>query len=563
MRFRPFEAVVVILALLAGLAILYGPALQEGLPRVSGDVFDGRIFIAVLEHWYGVVLGENAPLSPNHFYPYPYTLSYGDGLLFGGLVYAVPRSFSFDPFVSLEITNAVVCSIGFVATYLVARRLLGVSVLLALFAALVALLANSLAIRGIHAQLLYTAFFPVGILLVWPLFLALTGSGGRSSRGIGPLSLALATVVLFYVWAMTSFYSLFAFVLFMTIALAAAMGLDVALRGRVWSAVRRPAPALVVLLVGLVAAAVAVFALYSQSGHGGHSVSSMKAGTRTLVDAFNVGGSNWIWGRLMPSLTDLLSAGGNPNDPYGLSPVFLLTFLAALGWLIWLVGSHRRISAGRSSGDVDRATFACALGIAALVLGLFAFRIGPVALFQPVFVLVPGASAIRLPVRFLLFIGPVVALVTAFGLDLFARRGRASAIAVAVVGLFILAEQGHSESAFRLDRHEEQALLDEIGSPPAACRSFYVYNPRIGPTGDDAVNRYYAHGVDAMMIAAYVKLPTVNGMATFWPNEWGLTGPFEADYLARVADFAERKGIEDGLCGLDLKERRWTVGAPG
>ncbi len=317
MRFRPFEAVVVVLALVAGLAVLYGPALWEGLPRVSGDVFDGRIFIAVLEHWYGVVLGQNAPLSPNHFYPYPYTLSYGDGLLFGGLIYAVPRSLGFDPFVSLEITNAVVCGIGFIATYLVARRLLGVSVLLALFAAMAALLANSLTIRSMHAQLLYAAFFPVGILLVWPLFMALTRSGGRSPRGAGPVLLALATIALFYVWAMTSFYSLFAFALFMTFALAAAILLDRPLRSRVWTAVRRPPPALIVLAIGLAVAAVAVFALYSQSGHGGHSVSSMKAGTRPFVELFNVGGSNWIWGRLMPPLMNLWSAGGNPNDPYG------------------------------------------------------------------------------------------------------------------------------------------------------------------------------------------------------------------------------------------------------
>ena len=66
-------------SLAAGLAILYAPALQEGLPRVAGDIYDGRIFNAVLEHWYGVVQGQNPPLSPRYFYPYPFTLSYGDG----------------------------------------------------------------------------------------------------------------------------------------------------------------------------------------------------------------------------------------------------------------------------------------------------------------------------------------------------------------------------------------------------------------------------------------------------------------------------------------------------
>ncbi|WP_018699878.1 hypothetical protein [Amorphus coralli] len=560
-RLRPFEGLVVLATLAAGLAVLFGPALQEGLPRVSGDIFDGRIFIAVLEHWYGVLQGQNPPLSPRYFYPNAFTLSYGDALLAGGLIYSVPRAAGLDPFVSLEVTNAVVCAIGFVATYLVGRRLLGVSVLLALFAALVGLWSNSLSIRLMHAQLVFTAFVPVGLLLVWPHFLKLTRSGGRSPSGGGAIVLSVAVVAFFYLWAMTSFYSLFAFVLLMLVVLVAAILLDRALCDRVWKAIRRPSPALIVLVAGLALAAIAVFWLYSQSGHGGHSVSSMKAGTRLPAELFNVGSSNWVWGGVMDRIMRPL--GGNPADPYGLSPVLLVAFLASLIWLLRLFHRRHKAAAGRATEpDVSRATLACALGIGAVVLALFALRFGPMAPFQPVFVGVPGASAIRLPVRFLLFIVPVVALVTAYAFDLFARRGRAASVVVAIVALVILVEQGHSESALRTDRHAEQAFLDSLGKPPAECRSFYVFNPRIGPTDNDAVNRYYAHGVDAMIIGSYLRIPSINGMATFWPENWNVTAPFEPDYLDRVADYAERKGIADGICGLDLTERRWVIGAP-
>lgn len=419
-RHRVLETVVVLATLVAGLAVLYGAAVVDLLPRVSGDIYDARIFIAVLEHWYGVLSGAGSPLEPPYFYPYPFTLSYGDGLFLGGMIYALPRAFGADPFVSYEIVNAVVSAIGFIATYLVARRLLGISVVLGLFAALLALLANSLAIRSIHAQLLYASFFPIGLLLVWPLFLALTESNGLRARSTGTVLRAVATVVLFFLWAMTSFYSLFAFVL-LTMVLLLTVGIaDKGLRARIWLAVRQPSPALIVLAVGLVVSAVAVFALYSQSGHSGHSVSSMKVGTISVLELVNVGVKNWVWGGVMEPLRNSLKP-PYTVDAYGLSPVLAVAFVASVVWLGRLC--RRRLKArGDREGDVDAALFAFAIGIGAIVLAVFAIHIGSFAPFQPVFVVFPGASAIRLPMRFLLFIGPVVALVTAYAFDLLADR---------------------------------------------------------------------------------------------------------------------------------------------
>ncbi|MEW5421049.1 hypothetical protein [Amorphus sp. 3PC139-8] len=555
---RTMEIVVVVLTLVVGLGALYGSALREGLPRVSGDIYDARIFIAVLEHWYAVLTGGGTPLSPPYFFPYPYTLSYGDGLLFGGVLYAVPRTLGFDPFVSYEIVNAVVAAIGFVATYVVARRMLGISVVLGLFAALLALVANSLAMRSIHAQLLYAAFFPVGLLLVWPLFLALTDSGGRRARSIGTVVRAVATVAFFFVWAMTSFYSLYAFVLLSLVALLTAAIADPALRLRVWLAVRHPSLALIVLALGLAGSAVAIFGLYSQSGYGGHGVSAMKAGTVSIAELVNVGVGNWVWGGLMEPLRDRLKP-PYTRDAYGLSPVLVVAFLASMIWIGRLC--RLRLKArGHREGDVDAALFAYSMGIGALVLALFAVHIARFAPFQPLFVLLPGASAIRVPARFLLFIGPVVALVVAYALDLLADRGRWAMALVAVLVAFILAEQVHDDSALRLDRRQEQAFLDSVGQPPESCEVFYVFNPRFPKTGNDGQDRLYVHGVDAMLLASYYRLPTINGMATFTPPGWDVVGPFEPDYLDRVRAYAERHDILDGLCGLDLKERRWREG---
>lgn len=133
---------------------------------------------------------------------------------------------------------------------------------------------------------------------------------------------------------------------------------------------------------------------------------------------------------------------------------------------------------------------------------------------------------------------------------------------VAVLAVFILVEQGHDDSALRLDRRAERDFLNSFGAPPEACKAFYVFNPRFPKTDNEGVNELYIHGVDAMLLASYYRLPTINGMATFTPPDWDVKGPFEPDYLSRVRAYAEQHDIVDGLCGLDLKERRWITGAP-
>ena len=68
---------------------------------------------------------------------------------------------------------------------------------------------------------------------------------------------------------------------------------------------------------------------------------------------------------------------------------------------------------------------------------------------------------------------------------------------------------------------------------------------------------FYIHGVDAMLIAEFFGLPTVNGMATFTPTGWDLHTPFDPSYRARALRYAQRMGVAEGLCSLDLKARKW------
>jgi len=46
------------------------------------------------------------------------------------------------------------------------------------------------------------------------------------------------------------------------------------------------------------------------------------------------------------------------------------------------------------------------------------------------------------------------------------------------------------------------------------------------------------------------------------PSGWALDDPASPGYPAAVRDWARRRGIAQGLCGLDLPAGRWTPGLP-
>jgi len=62
--------------------------------------------------------------------------------------------------------------------------------------------------------------------------------------------------------------------------------------------------------------------------------------------------------------------------------------------------------------------------------------------------------------------------------------------------------------------------------------------------------------VDAMLLAEWFRLPTINGFSTFRPTDWDFVGPERPDYLQRVTSYVRAHGLE-GVCALDLVTNQW------
>jgi hypothetical protein len=73
----------------------------------------------------------------------------------------------------------------------------------------------------------------------------------------------------------------------------------------------------------------------------------------------------------------------------------------------------------------------------------------------------------------------------------------------------------------------------------------------------EEVDNVYNHNTEAMLVAAVIGLPTINGISTFNPPGWPDGLPGQPGYEAAIRAWAATHGLT-GLCGLDLQRFAWS-----
>lgn len=195
-----------------------------------------------------------------------------------------------------------------------------------------------------------------------------------------------------------------------------------------------------------------------------------------------------------------------------------------------------------------------ACGVAVWALGwLLTLRIGTVSGFWLVRYLVPGATGIRAGMRLQLIANLWIALDLAVSLEYWLRTastgqlGRRNVIAGGVL-LFCLIEQVNLMNNSRLPRTRELAFLAAVPIPPAECHAFFIDAPR--PPD-------YLDQTDAMWISLRAGLPTLNGLAGWFPPGWDFIGAVDNFDAARR--WITHTGLREQVCMYDRATRQWSL----
>ena len=539
------------------LSLLYTSRVEiaTGFHLVLGDWLDGRIQVAISEHWYNVLAGREHWNEMSYFAPARDSLGYNDGYLLNGLIAAVFRLFGADAFLAFDLSSVAIRATGFAAFTALARDGFGLRWPAAILGATLFTVLDNLACQEAHAQLLSVALAPLVAWLLWRGYDAQTE--GRRPRSA--LAFCLAALV-YGTWLLTAYYMAFFFTLFAALFALALLAQHLAARDlfdrrrrRAFftSLAQRP-PArwwpLAVAAVAFVLSTVPFLLVYLPKAHETrmHRFADVVAFLPSVFDLINVGPANLVGGLTnawLPAFVRIRLEAG--EHQVGFPPLILLLAVAAI--LSLATGRGPRLDRWR------------ALAAALVLSTALAVHLGNHSLWKLVFLDLPGAKGVRVVCRLILFLGLPVTLLAASALDRRARSWPAWLLATLVA--LLLVEEVNVAPPVYLDRPGELHLLASVPPPPAACRAFYVRKPFPRPYAPGgAIGAFYPHNVDAMVLAERLALPTVNGFSTFNPPSWDFAGAERPDYIERVHRYLKRTGVKGRVCGVDLARGTWTLG---
>ncbi len=538
----------------ASLFVYFRDSITSGVELVTGNGGDNRLYIVILEHWVAVLRGQVPVRSPIFFWPEPGVLGYTDTFLLFVPPYAVARTLGFDRYAAFQGTVMSAKALGFVATYLLLRRALAVDRLMAALGAVLFTISNASYLAAGHAQFFTLAFVPLVALLVCEAARHRRHARHRRAR-LALMTCALLLALIFY----TSFYTAWFTVFVGGLAGAVAMAMAAARNGLRLDVGRlRRAAGSIVLEAALVAgvfglALVPFLAIYVPilGRRGGRSFAEVAAYLPEARHVLNVGPGNLVWGSL---LAPLATSGARGNDFSGYElqrgwPPGLLALFATTA--IWLAIRPA------PPGEDRRTRLVLLLAITTVLAWILSLHLGGWSLWRLVHALIPGASAIRVPVRINHVLNVAVIAVAVAGLDRLWRWSaavapRAGGAVIALLAVGLTTEQLNTTRIAEIDRARERAVFGRIGPAPPECRQFYAMR-----RGTSGILPTAEAQIDAMLVAYERGIPTLNGWSGNVPAGWDLN-MFDDGTPERAMRWAVTKGVAGGLCALDLATGAWT-----
>ncbi len=523
-----------------GAGVFFRAQLTSGFDRMIGDRGDARLIVLLHEHWVNVLGGHEPWRDPGFLHPVTNVLGHSDTFLVNQVFYLPLRLVGLDPFLSFQLSLVALSLVGYTAFYVVCRRHLGVPTWIAIPCALTFCFANNLFFKANHPQVYNSYWLPVVLLLV--LEAARPGNRRRSAA-------AVAAGALFSLVLYSTFYPAWTAILVLLVVsvVSVVAGRGRFLRGaaaQVRSYGTELAAAAAGALVGAVPFALTYLPILSAKG--GRSYDEALAYAPRLREVVGISSENYLWGSALER-----HAGIAPdridNSEFALAPTPVL-LAAVLGVAAYLVVSRRR-------GPGTRLTVVLATATVVLLLLPVSYR--GHSPWRAVWILVPGAVGIRSIDRIQIVTGQMAALALAVGATAVwaacrhLRERRLVGAAVLLVLALVVFEQLNLARTALVDRSDEMARLDAVPPPPSNCRSFAIADSSPTPRPS------YELQIDAMLIAATVHLPTVNGYSGQPVEGWDLQEVREPGYEAKVRAWAAAKDLS-GVCSYDEATRVWS-----
>lgn len=541
------KVLIIALVMVVVVGIQFRVQLLNDFTVLYGDSYDATIAAVIMEHWFSVFQGNSSWSQLYYFYPYTNTLAQTDGYFLIGVIYSAIRMFGFDPYLASEWTNMAVRAIGFFAFFLMCRKMFSFSFWWAILAAALFILSNNLTLHGHRVQLATVGFAPIMALLMFNAYKAFAAEEQKKT-----LSYGAGAGIFLGAWSITCFYITWFFIFFTIAFIAVAFILTSSpFKRELLKKCKQSYLTLLSILTVAIIAQLPLLSVYLPKAKetGMRSYETAFAYTVPLQGILQVGKDNILFGDLYNKFLTIFSPTYAPSGEYyntGIAPIIFLFFLAGA-----FVAIRRR-------KEVTCEFMWPAMAIASVMTWLLILNVGGHSAWFFVYSLIPGAKALNVVAAYQIFLSIPVILLAVWYLSKNSARIPA-AVLIVIVGLLGLEELNRGYIA--LNRADELAKSEIHSAPPSACTSFYVSGwPNQDPNApaSEATSNIYAHNVSAMLIAEKIRLPTINGMASFNPKDWNFSYPNRPDYDQRIRQYSESHKLSN-VCKLDLKSKTWSL----
>lgn len=510
--------------------IFFHQVFLSGFQEFTGNVGDARIAISLLEHWRNVLTGISTWNSPLYFYPTNDVLGYNDGYFDYGLIYSLFRFLGFDWFQSYDLVNLTIKWIGYIGFVLILRKIFNIRFAFALAGGAIFFLLNSTYVHIGHAQLLTVNFLPIMIFFGNSFVKSFKESSTQKTAFWGSVA-----ILLYASWLMTAFYTAYFSLLiflsgaFIYILTSSPHNISEIIRN-IWH--QKLVICFLLLLLLIVNIPFLMTYLPKAKETGMHPVDTIYSYAPKLIDVFNVGSGNWLYGNI---IHDKLRFG---SETFGFTPLLLIFFFISLFYLFRIWSTNR--------------FYVCIL-FGVLLLWLASIRFGESLGWRILFDYMPGAKAVRCISRFQIVVGFFVVLNSIIFLNAIVKNKNLQWLGI--LPILLILEQLNFSDVTQLKVKDESWIFD-ISSPPNYCKSFFILIPKKRENLDSRFKNL-APNIDAMILAERFRLPTLNGQASFNPAGWDLWRSHSTNYQFQVWFYAKEKGITQGLCGLDVPNDQW------
>jgi hypothetical protein len=190
---------------------------------------------------------------------------------------------------------------------------------------------------------------------------------------------------------------------------------------------------------------------------------------------------------------------------------------------------------------------------------LLAFKFSSFSLWRIIYLLVPGAQALRVVSRFMIFLVFPMTLVLSVCLQRLVEVAQACRLSlqnIVKIGFLVCAivflywEQSGDMTGYFFDKYQDAARIKEMASqiPPNASTFFIAVDPKI----TDGLDIGYQ--VDAMMTAQLTGIPTINGYSGTFPPNWYLNALRDKSYYWYIYQWISRYQLGPNVYELMIKK---------